>query len=292
MAVKKRHRNKNIHNGKVNRSLAGNITMVLFLTIVSIFMIFPVIYMISNSLKPISELFLFPPRIIVRNPTIQNFVDLFNLASNSWVPFSRYVFNTVFITLAGTVGQIIVASFAAYALANNKFAGSKFIFKLIVLSLMFSPVVTQVPSYLIMKNLGWIDTYYSVIVPAFCGSMGLYLLKQFMEGVPDSLLESARIDGASETTILWRIVMPIVKPAWLTLLILMIQNLWNMSSGYIFSEELKTLTTALNQITAGGIARTGTAGAASVLMFSIPVLVFVLVQSNVIETMGTSGMKD
>ena len=157
---------------------------------------------------------------------------------------------------------------------------------------MFPAAVTQVPNYIIMAKLKWIDTYLSVIVPAFCGSIGLYLLKKFMEGVPDALLESARIDGAGEVRILWRIVMPIVRPAWLTLLILMIQNLWNINSGYIFSEQLKTLTTALNQIVAGGIARAGTAGAASVIMMLVPMLVFVFTQSNVIETMGSSGMKD
>lgn len=287
---KKNH--KKLHSGRVNRSFGGNIAMGLFLALISVFMIFPLVYMICNAFKPLSELFLFPPRFFVRTPTLQNFIDLSNLMSSSWVPFSRYIFNTAFITLAGTVGQIVVTAFAAYALSNNKFAGSKFIFKIVVLSLMFSPAVTQVPSYLIMSKLGWIDTYLSIIVPAFCGSMGLYLMKQFMEGVPEALLESARVDGASELRILWQIVMPIVKPAWLTLLILMIQNLWNINSGYIFSEELKTLTTALNQIVAGGIARAGTAGAASLLMLLIPVFVFVLTQSNVIETMGTSGMKD
>lgn len=287
-----KNKHKKLHSGRVNRSIGGNIAMGLFLALISVFMIFPLVYMICNAFKPLSELFLFPPRFFVRNPTLQNFIDLSNLVSSSWVPFSRYVFNTGFITLAGTVGQIIISAFAAYALANNKFAGSKFIFKIIVLSLMFSPAVTQVPSYLIMSKLKWIDTYLSIIVPAFCGSMGLYLMKQFMEGIPEALLESARVDGASEIRILWQIVMPIVKPAWLTLLILMIQNLWNINSGYIFSEELKTLTTALNQIVAGGIARAGTAGAASLLMLLIPVGVFVLTQSNVIETMGTSGMKD
>ena len=285
-------RRRRVHARNVNRSVGGNIAMALFLTVVWVFMIFAMAYMVCSAFKPMSELFLFPPRFFVRNPTLQNFVDLSNLISNSWVPFSRYIFNTVFITLAGTAGQIVIGAFASYALANNKFAGSKFIFGIIVLSLMFPAAVTQVPNYIIMAKLKWIDTYLSVIVPAFCGSIGLYLLKQFMEGVPDALLESARIDGAGEVRILWRIVMPIVRPAWLTLLILMIQNLWNINSGYIFSEQLKTLTTALNQIVAGGIARAGTAGAASVIMMLVPMLVFVFTQSNVIETMGSSGMKD
>lgn len=266
--------------------------MILFLLLMAAFMMFPLVYAVSNAFKPLSELFVFPPQFFVRNPTFQNFIDLTNLVANSWVPFSRYIFNTVFVTAAGTAGHIVIAAHAAYAMANDKFAGSKLIFKIVVLSLMFSPAVTAVPNYLIMAKLGWVDSYTAVIVPAFCASLGLYLLKQFMEGVHPSLLESARMDGANEFVVLWRIVMPTVKPAWLTLMILTIQNLWNINSGYIFSEPLKSLSAALSQIVAGGIGRAGTAGAASVIMMLVPILVFVLTQSNVIETMSTSGMKE
>ena len=278
--------------GHGNRSLGGNLCMGLFLLLMAVFMVFPLVYTVCNAFKPLSELFLFPPRFFVRNPTLQNFIDLGNLVSSSWVPFSRYLFNTVFIAAAGTAGHVFVSAHAAYALANNKFAGSRFIFKVIVLSLMFSSAVTAVPSYLILADFGWIDSYAAVIVPAFSSSLGVYLLKQFMEGVHPALLESARMDGAGEFRVLWKIVMPIVRPAWLTLIILMVQNLWNSNSGYIFSEQLKTLTGALNQIVAGGIARAGTAGAASLFMMIVPITVFVVTQSNVIETMGTSGMKD
>lgn len=274
------------------RSAYGNLILLIFLVLASVFMVFPLVYTISNSFKPLSELFVFPPQFFVRNPTMQNFLDLANVIANFWVPFSRYFFNTIFITAAGTAGHIFVASHAAYAMANNKFAGSKLIFRIIVLSLMFSPAVTAVPNYLVLSRLGWIDSYWSVIVPVFCSSLGLYLLKQFMEGVPDSLIDSARIDGANEFSVLWKIVMPVVKPAWLTLIILTVQNLWNINSGYIYSEQLKTLAAALNQIVIGGIGRAGTASAAAVIMMIVPITVFVLTQSNVIETMSTSGMKE
>lgn len=274
------------------RSSYGNILLLVFLIVSSVFMVFPLVYTISNSFKPLSELFVFPPQFFVRNPTLQNFLDLANVIANFWVPFSRYVFNTFFITIAGTVGHIFVASHAAYALANNKFAGSRLIFRIIVLSLMFSAAVTAVPNYLVLSRLGWIDTHMAVIVPAFSSSLGLYLLKQFMEGVPDSLIDSARIDGANEFNVLWKIVMPVVKPAWLTLVILTVQSLWNVNSGYIYSEQLKTLAAALNQIAVGGIGRAGTASAAAVIMMIVPITVFILTQSNVIETMSTSGMKE
>ncbi len=292
MSVHTRKRLRVPRVGQANRSFAGNMVVVFFLLLLSAFMVFPLIYTISNAFKPLSELFLFPPQFFVRNPTLQNFIDLGNVIADSWVPFSRYLFNTVFITVVGTGGHILFSAMAAYALANNKFAGSRFLFQVVVLSLMFSPAVTAVPTYIIMSRLHWIDSPLAVIVPAFCGSLGLYLLKQFMEGIPDSLLEAARMDGAGEIYVLFRIVMPNVRPAWLTLIILSVQSLWNVNSIFLISEQNKTMSAALNQIVLGGIGRAGTAGAASLIMISVPIIVFVASQSNVIATMSASGMKD
>lgn len=256
-------------------------------------MVLPMIYALNNAFKPLDELFVFPPRFFVRHPTIQNFSDLFNIMSNSWVPFSRYIFNTLFITVAGTAGHVIMASMAAYSLAKHKFFGSTFIFQTIVLSLMFSGAVTFIPNYLIMAKFKWIDSYASIIVPAFQSSLGLYLMKQFMEGVNDSLLEAARIDGASEVTVFWKVAMPAVKPAWLTLIILSVQGLWNATGGaYIYSEQLKTLPVALSQIISGGIARAGVGAAISLFMMIVPITLFIITQSNIIQTMASSGMKE
>ncbi len=282
------------HTKRVSRSLFGNIQVVAVLFIMGAFMALPMIYAICNAFKPLDELFVFPPRFLVRNPTWDNFRDLFKLTSNSWVPFSRYLLNTLFITSVGTTGQVFLASLAAYALAKNNFPGKRFINTSIVLSLMFSSTVTAIPNYLIMAKLHWIDTYLAIIVPAFQSSLGLYLIRQFMEnGIPDSVIEAARIDGASEFTIYRSIVMPMIKPAWLTLVILSVQSLWNVTGGsYIYSEQLKPLTVALNQLMQGGIARAGVGAAVSVVMMIVPVVLFVCVQSNVLETMATSGMKD
>lgn len=285
---------KLFHRKKLNRSRTMTFFIYLFLLLVACFMSFPMIYAVSNSLKPIEELFLFPPRIFVINPTFDNYLDLFDIISNSWVPFSRYLFNTVFITVVGTFGQVIVASLAAYGLAKFKFPGARFCFNLIVFSLMFTSTVTAIPSYIIISELGWIDTYLPLMVPFFQSSLGLYLLKQFMESsVPDSLIEAARIDGASHFLIYFRIVMPLVKPAWLTLIILCVQNLWNSTGGvYIYSEELKPLPVALSQLATGTISRSGVSAAVSVVMLIVPVAVFLLSQRQVLETMATSGMKD
>ncbi|MBB6637808.1 carbohydrate ABC transporter permease [Cohnella thailandensis] len=278
---------------RLNRSFLGDLFLFLFLAVFAAFMVVPLVFTVSNALKPLNELFLFPPTLLVRNPTFNNFVDLFHLMSTSWVPFSRYIFNTVFITLAGTVGHVLLASAAAYPLAKHKFPGRSLLFSVVVLSLMFSPKVTNIPNYVIMSWLGWIDTYAAIIVPAFAYSLGLYLMKQFMEQIPDALLEAAKIDGASEYRIFWTVVMPLVKPAWLTLTILSFQTLWGTWGGnFIYSEQLKTLPYALNQIIQGGIVRAGPGAAVAMFMMIVPVTIFVVSQSSIIQTMASSGMKE
>ncbi len=278
---------------KVNRSLFGDLSLFLLLGVFGAFMALPLVFVISNAFKPLDELFLFPPRFFVSHPTLANFSDLFHLMSNSWVPFTRYVSNTVFITLVGTIGHVIIASAAAYPLAKMKFPGSKFIFTVIVLSLMFSPQVTAIPNYMIMSWLGWIDSLTAVIVPAFAFSLGLYLMRQFMVQIPDALLEAAKIDGASEYRIFWQIVMPLVKPAWLTLTILLFQLLWGTDGGnFIYSEQLKTMNYALSQIIQGGIVRAGAGAAVALLTLSVPITLFIITQSQIIETMASSGLKD
>ena len=228
------------------------------------------------------------------SPTLSNFGDLFQLMTESWVPFSRYIFNTVFITICGTFGNLLVASMAAYALAKMKFPGRNTLFQIVVLSLMFHQTVNQLSNFIIMSTFRMIDTYLAIIVPALAGTMGLYLMKQFMESsVSDAVLESARLDGASEFKTFWIIAMPMVKPAWLTLIIESFKGLWNTGASiYIHSEELKTFNYAISQIVSAGIARAGASAAATVVMMIVPITVFVLSQSQIIETMGSSGMKD
>jgi ABC-type glycerol-3-phosphate transport system permease component len=287
------HKKINLSSNKVNRSLGGDIFVFSMLIVVAAFMVVPMIYIINNAFKPLNEFFIYPPKMFVRNPTLENFGDLFYIISNSWVPFTRYFFNTLFITVAGTVGHVFFASLAAYAISKIRFPGHKLVFSVIVLSLMFSATVTAIPNYLIISKLGFLDSYAAVILPAFQASLGIYLIKQFMDQIPESLLEVARIDGANEFTVYLRIAMPAVKPAWLTVSILSVQALWNTTGGnFIYSEQLKPITVAMSQIVLGGVARAGVGAAVSLLLLSVPVTIFILAQSNIIETMTTSGMKD
>lgn len=282
------------HRVVLSRSAGGDVGITVILTILGIFMFLPMVYVISQSLKPLDELWMYPPRFFVKNPTFSNFRDLFTLMNDSWVPFSRYIFNTVFITVAGTFGHLFLASMCAYALAKIKFPGANGIFKTIRTSLMFHSTVTGITSFMLMSAFHMIDTYWAIIVPAWGYTLGLYLMKQFMDThVADAVLESARLDGASEIRTYWTIAMPMVKPAWLTLIIYSFQSLWNSGSSiYIYSEQLKSFNYAIGQITAGGIKRAGASAASTVLMMMVPILVFVITQSNIIETMGSSGMKD
>ena len=282
------------HRVVLNRSAGGDAGIIAFLIIMGAFMFLPMLYAIMQSLKPLDELFMFPPRFYVRNPTLENYSDLFSLLNDAWVPFSRYIFNTVFITACGTLGNLLLGSMAAYALAKLKFPGREFFFKMIVLSLMFTPTVNQVTHFILLSKFHWVDTYLAIIVPAMASTLGLYLMKQFMESsVPDTVLESARLDGASEFRTFWVIAMPMVKPAWLTLIIESFRNLWNSGASiYIHSEQLKTFNYAITQIISGGVARSGAGAAAAMVTALVPIIVFVINQSKIIETMGSSGMKD
>ncbi|MBQ2922520.1 MAG: carbohydrate ABC transporter permease [Tyzzerella sp.] len=279
---------------RVSRSIGGDIFVYSVLGILALFMALPLIYVVCNAFKPYSELFRFPPKFFVQNPTLDNFKEMGEAVSNSWVPFLRYLFNTVYITVIGVVLQVIIATCAAYGLAKFDFPGRKLLFGMVVYALMFPAIVTSIPTYLIFSKLNMIDSHWTIILPALQSSMGLYLMKQFMEqSLPDALLEAARIDGAGELYIIFKIVLPLMKPAWMTLAILSIQSLWNATGGnFIYSESLKTLPVALSQIVSSGVARTGASAAITLCMMLVPIITFIISQNQVMETMSTSGMKD
>ncbi len=276
-----------------NRSIGGDIGIYLLLVIVAVAMLFPIIFMIGSSLKPLSDLFRFPPPVWPSHPTMDNFADLFVTMGQSWVPFSRYLMNTLLITVVGTFGHLVVAGMAAFVLAKYEFPGGRMFFGVVTTCLMFSGYVTGIPNYLILSRLGMVDTYWALILPAFSAPIGMFLMKQTMETLPTALIEAATIDGASRFRVFWSIVMPNVKPAWLTMIIFSVQGLWNNAAAtVIYSEAKKTLVYALQQIQASGIARTGQMAAANVIIFAVPVIIFILSESQILETMASSGIKE
>lgn len=278
---------------KVSRSVSGNIVVFLLLLFCGCFMVLPLYLTVVNAFKPLSELFVFPPRFYVVHPTTDNFADMLTLIQAMRVPFERYLFNSLFITGAGTVVYIFIASIAAYPLAKHEFSGKILFVNLVIWAMLFRPEVLAIPQYIIISKLNWLNTYLSVIVPALASSMGVFLMRQFMVAfIPTSLLEAAKIDGAGEWRILCKIVMPMVKPAWLTLALFTFQSLWNQTgSSFIYNEEMKVLPTALGQISSGGIGRAGVASAVALFLLIPPVILFVVSQKSVVETMSQSGIK-
>ena len=279
--------------GRSNRSVGGTVFLLVFIALFAVFALFPVAFMVGNAFKPMRELYRYPPTVVPQNPTGQNFKDLLEYASDSLVPFTRYLFNTGVLVIVGCLGQILLSAMAAFPLAKSQFRGKKLMSNMVVYALMFSGAVTAVPNYIIITRLGLMDSLWAVILPSFASTLGLYLLQNFMEMLPDSLIEAAKIDGASYFKTLTAIILPVVKPALMTVFIFTFQNLWGNTGGsYLYTENIKPLSYMLSRIAATGIARQGMASAASLLLFILPVLIFIITQSNVMETMATSGMKD
>ncbi|MDR1891700.1 MAG: carbohydrate ABC transporter permease [Oscillospiraceae bacterium] len=280
---------------RYTRSRAGNVAYFAFLFLMGAFSVLPLVYCVCTAFKPLDELLVFPPRFFVHRPTVENFTELPSLLEKLQVPLSRYLFNSVFIAVVTTVLHIFAASMAAYAFSKSKIKGLGIFFLVVQFSLLYNGTTLSIPQYLIFSQLHIINTFWVYILPAIPSSMGAFLMKQYMDsGIPDSLLEAAKIDGAGVFRIYWRIVMPITKPAWMTLLLFAFQGIWQTgpSAGTIFSEELKTLPYVMSSIAAGGTARAGSAMAATVILMIPPILVYFITQSNVMETMSSAGMKD
>lgn len=276
----------------IARSLGGDILIFAVLIVMAAFMMLPFVYAIMQSIKPMDEIFLFPPRFFAKNPTASNYQMLSKITDSLWVPFSRYLMNSIVVSLLGTGLNVVVSSLAAFPMAKYPFPGAGWLFKLVTVSLLFAGPVTALPQYIIVAKMGLINSLWSVILPAVGAPLGLFLMRNFMTQIPDTMLEAARIDGAGVVRTFASIAMPLVKPATLTLIIFSFQSLWNSTGGtFIYEEESKLLPTILNQIATAGIARVGTGAAASVLLMIPPFIIFIIMQSRIIETMAFSGIK-
>lgn len=279
---------------KFTRSKFGNFMCMLLIVGAGLFSMLPLIYAVVTSFKPIDELLIFPPTFFVRRPTTVNYVALPSLLSSLSVPLSRYIFNSLFITVITSVLNILFSAMAAFSLSKGTYKGRGIFFLIIQFALMFNSYTLSVPQYLIFSKLKIVDTYFIYILPQLAGTLGVFLIKQYIEGyVPDALMEAAKIDGAGYFRIFWQIIMPIIKPAWLTVTLFAFRDIWSaIPSGTIFNEELKTLPQIVTQITAGGTARAGSAMAITTIMMIPPILVYLISQSNVVEAMSSAGIKE
>lgn len=280
-------------NKQAGKKIGGTVAIFLFLTILGLFMVLPIYLTIVMSIKPVEELLIFPPKLYAIRPTFDNFKEMFGALHQNRVPFSRYVFNSIFVTATVTIAQCIFASMAAFVLAKCRFPGSKVINSIIVVALLYQSNVIYIMQYIVMAKLHMIDTYWALVLPSIASPMGLFLMRQSIGQVPDAMIEAAKVDGAGLFRICWQIVMPNQKPALMTLIIFAFQAAWNIQAGsVVFQEQYKTLPTVVTQAASSGLARAGVAMAAAVFMLVPPIIVFMLAQRQVIETMAHSGIKD
>jgi len=260
-----------------------------------VFTTLPLIYVVVTAFKPIDELLRFPPTFFVSRPTLNNFSDLVSTLSSSDVPFLRYIFNSLLTTIITVLLSVIICCMGAYGMVKHNVPFSKYLFLIIISALMFSPHVTQISNYMIVNSLGLVDTYFALIIPKIAVAFNFFLIKQFVEQLPDTYLEAARIDGANEVTIFLKIVIPYLKPAIATLTVFSFVNNWNDYFSplvFITKQQLKTLPLALQSIGDGGnVARAGAMAAATFLMTLPTIIVFSVMQRNVIQTMAHSGIK-
>ena len=258
----------------------------------------PIIFIIFHAFKPMEELFAFPPKFITLHPTLDNFRKLFKASRSAGIPLSKYVFNSLFITAAVVFGSLLFSTMAAYALSKLKFKGRNMMMQINQIALMFVSCAVMIPRYLVVNKLGMIDTYWAEILPLIALPVGLFLIKQFVDQVPDSLIEAAYMDGATEWKIYFKIIIPRIKPAIATAAILVFQQVWTnleTSNYYINDDSLKTLafymSTLTSTTTTNTVAGQGISAAASLIMFLPNLILFCLLQKNVMNTMAHSGIK-
>ncbi|MFZ9139549.1 MAG: carbohydrate ABC transporter permease [Bacilli bacterium] len=263
---------------------------------VAIFMGLPIVYIFNHAFKPLVELFEWPPRFFVQNPTFDNFIDLFAVTSSTGIPMSRYLFNSIVITAFTVFASIIIGSLAGFALSKLEFRFKNTLMWVNNIAIMFVGASVSIPRYLVIENLGLIDSFWVHIIPGLAIPVGLFLIKQFIDQIPKDLLEASRVDGANNFQIYWHIILPLIKPALATIAIVAFQGVWNnteVSNLFINDESLKTFAFYMATLTTTGntVAGQGMAAAASLIMFIPNLLIFVILQKNVMNTMIHSGIK-
>ena len=292
--IKNRLRAKGVTPTHFDRS---QVKILAYMVPICLVMALPIVFIFMNAFKPVDELFAYPPRLYVKNPTFQNFEDLFSLTSQTNIPMSRYLFNSILYTALTMVITIYISACAGYVLSKKKFRGRTSLFKLNQTALMFVPVAVQIPRYFVMVYTGLIDNFLANILPLLAVPTSVFLVKQFLDQLPDSLIEAAVIDGAGDVMIMRKIVMPLIRSPLATVAILSFSSAWGSveaSTYYIDNDSLKnfafyvsTLSNASGNVVAGA----GVSAAASLIMFLPSLILFIIMQSRVMNSMAHSGIK-
>lgn len=287
------YRGSNINPKRFER---GQIKLIIAVLPLAIFMILPIIYIICHAFKPVEELFAFPPKFFVTRPTLDNFRDLMKASQTSGIPLSRYVFNSMIVTLADVVLSIVLSTSAGFALSKLKFKGKEALMELNNMALMFVPVAVMIPRYLIINQMGMTNNYLAHVLPLVAMPVSLFLVKQFIDQIPDALIDAAYMDGANDFIVYWKIIFPLVRPAVATSAILAFQQVWvnvETSNLYMSEDGLRTLAFYMNTLTNvnNTVAGQGVAAAATLIMFVPNLLMFIICQKSVMNTMAHSGIK-
>lgn len=287
------YKGKRINPKKFEPSQLKIILMILPLVI---FMGMPIIFIVNHAFKPMEELFAFPPTFFVKNATLENFTKLMKFSNTSGIPLSRYVFNSLLVT-ALTVGlALLLTTMSAFALAKIKFKGRNMLAQINQIAIMFVGTAVLIPRYLVVCRLGLINNIWAHVLPLVAMPVALFLVKQFVEQVPDSLLEAAYMDGATDFAVYRKVILPMIKPAIATAAILVFQQVWTNleTSNYFFNDDsMKTLTFYMNTLVNANnsVAGQGMAAAASLIMFLPNLVLFIILQNKVMNTMASSGIK-
>ena len=261
-----------------------------------VFMVLPIVYIFNHAFKPFDELIEYPPRFFVKNPTFDNFIEFFKVSSISDIPVGRYIFNSLVITVVVCFLSIVVAAMTGYALSKLRFKMKDVIFEINNIALMFVGIAVTIPKYIITDAIGLTDTFWVHIIPALAIPVGMFFIKQFIDQIPNDLIEAAKMDGATELKIFWTIILPLIKPAIATVVMLSFQTVWNdagTSSTYVDNEGLKTFAYYVSTLSSSSntVAAQGLSAVATLIMFLPNFVMFIILQSNVMNTMAHSGIK-
>lgn len=296
MKTKRRKRGK-FQGSRINPRFFsfGQVKFYLILIPLAAFMILPVIMILNRAFMPLGELFAFPPHIWVHNPTLSNFKSLFALSSTTGVPLLRYLLNSIIVTVMTMALNLVITILGAYTFSKKNFKAKAALFEINQLALMFVPTAVAISRYMVIEQLNMTDTWLAHVLPLAAMPVGLFLVKQFTDQIPDALIEAAVMDGAKEMTIISKIIVPLIRPALATSIVLTFQQVWmavEASNNYVNNDSMRTLAYYLNSLSTNNtVAAAGMSAAASVILFVPNLIIFICMQSQVMNTMSHSGIK-
>jgi ABC-type glycerol-3-phosphate transport system permease component len=275
---------------RLSRKILADIVLYAVLILISIFMVLPFVWMLSTSFKLPQDIFGYPPRLIPENPTLSNYIYIFQEKS-----LLRILFNTIIIALLSTLLSLFFTTLGGYGFAKFEFPSKKILFAILLATMIIPGAVMMVPTFVIMRELGWVDKFWPLIVPGAANAFGIFFFRQYISTINDELMDAARIDGATEFGIFWRIILPIIAPGMVSLGLIFFMGSWNNYLGpliYLKSPQNWTITVAINSLTGGaGLTRWGEQMAMSVISLIPLLIIFLIFQRRFAEGITAGAVK-